>query len=373
MNHLRLLKNEYRGAEPLDEKARELCCSLVTPLKNERESIENLWKAIHSQTRRPDEWIITDNGSTDGTFEWIAREKENSSIPVRLLKLPGFTIAKMMNIAIQEATGGVVACCHGGTRIPSSWLAGLLSPLIENPEIDVVAGTWQVEGTTINKGWIARTMEGRGCLSDLESYLPASRSLAFKRSAWESVKGFPEWLPMFGEDTLFAIRLKASGCVFSLAREACVGWHPKSTLAGLFRQERLYSEANTMLGLRRFHPMLISRPWLFIGFALYAGWYMGRAWISGALLLTILVLDYLRTRWAVKATSVGGYFLWYWWVSLAEQAGWFSGRVKLLARKVVVPEGDRVAVEYYRNVVGKHRPVRTERQDSGHGRMKDYG
>ena len=43
-----------------------------------------------------------------------------------------------------------------------------------------------------------------------ETFLPSGRSIAFKKSAWKEVGGYPENL-YTGEDTLFDLKLKEKG------------------------------------------------------------------------------------------------------------------------------------------------------------------
>ncbi|MGA2507224.1 MAG: glycosyltransferase [Chitinispirillaceae bacterium] len=64
-------------------------CALITPLKNERDNVESLWTSIRTQTHTPDEWIITDNGSIDGTYEWLIAHATDSPFPIKVLSLPG--------------------------------------------------------------------------------------------------------------------------------------------------------------------------------------------------------------------------------------------------------------------------------------------
>ena len=44
---------------------------LLTPVRNEKEQIENLVKCIVNSTFKPDFWIIIDDHSTDGSVDEI--------------------------------------------------------------------------------------------------------------------------------------------------------------------------------------------------------------------------------------------------------------------------------------------------------------
>jgi len=324
-----------------------LHCTLVTPLKNERDNVEKLWDAIQGQTVKPDEWIITDNGSTDGTYEWLLEHASYSPFPVLVLSLPGYTIAKMMNTAIRSAQHDIIACCHGGTRIPQDWLENLLNPFREDPTVDVSAGVWEPYGETPFERWVASAMWLDIDSLDEHTYLPATRSMAFKRSAWEKVGGFPEWLPLFGEDTLFDIRLHAARCKFVIARGAKVGWRPKSSLRALFRQYRLYAEANTYMGLLVFKPRLFLRPWIFLFFAIALVLLSKNGLIVFWLFLIAIVADVIRLRLIGFSGSLGLYFVFVWLIPIARQLGFVRGTYRKLRGLVQIPNCDKNAIQYY--------------------------
>jgi len=328
-----------------------LHCTLVTPLKNERDNVEQLWNAIQGQTVKPDEWIITDNGSTDGTYEWLLEHAPRSPSPVLVLSLPGYTIAKMMNTAISSAQYDIIACCHGGTRIPQDWLENLLKPFIEDPTVDVSAGVWEPYGKTPFERWVASTMHVDIEKLDERTYLPATRSMAFKRSTWERVGGFPEWLPKFGEDTLFAIRLHSAGCKFVIARGAKVGWRPKSSLSALLKQEYLYGEANGLIGLKRKLAGLVRIPVTLVS-AIVLGIAtkdVATAWVA---LIAMIAAHIMYIAVSNNSGKLGvpifrGYFFRYWLLHAAYDVGYLRGIVLRWLGKVLVPIQDVQAVRMY--------------------------
>ena len=48
-----------------------------------------------------------------------------------------------------------------------------------------------------------------------------SRSIAFKKEAWEQVNGYPEWLP-YAEDSYFYKKLREIGKKFFINKKAIV-------------------------------------------------------------------------------------------------------------------------------------------------------
>lgn len=327
----------------------DLKCTLVTPLRNEMDNISGLWQIIQDQTHRPDEWIIADNGSTDGTMEWLAEHAPTSAFPVQVLSLPGKTIAQIQNIAILKARYDIIASCHGGTRIPRDWLENILAPLHADPSVDVSAGIWEAYGETPAECWVAKSMYNVCELADENSYCPASRSMAFKRSAWEKAGGFPEWLPRFGEDTLFGIRLHAAGCLFRVADKAKVGWRPRPPLRPMFRKYYYHGEAFTLLGLAPLTMPVLFRfifPWA----GTLAIWIIYHRWLPAIIFfIAALITDHLALKSLHKRAynSFCHYLLWEWMVRIADVAGRIHGQWLLASGRVHRPMSDMKAIQIF--------------------------
>jgi cellulose synthase/poly-beta-1,6-N-acetylglucosamine synthase-like glycosyltransferase len=334
----------------LNNNPRGIKCTLVTPLKNERDNIEQLWEAIHAQTLPPIEWIITDNGSDDGTYEWLVENADNSPLKVKVLLLPNKTIARMMNLAIEGAGFPIIACCHGGTKIPPAWLANLLRPLIDDPTVEVVAGVWEPYGETSFEQWAARAMTVDVEKINEANFLPASRSVAFTRDAWRKVGGFPEWLPKFGEDTLFAIRLHAARCKFAIARDAIVGWRPKSSPRSLFRQYRLYGEANGSMGLEIPCFRKFLQPWGVVLASLAIGVLSGSFALGVAFFLACLGADIYRKGF-FRRGMLPSYFILTWVIAIGYQVGIVQGTLQRRLGQTKIPDSDKQAVEFYQSLL----------------------
>jgi GT2 family glycosyltransferase len=322
--------------------------TLITPLKNERDSVSQLWQAIQDQTLVPDEWLITDNGSTDGTYEWLVGRQSSGRYTVRVIPMPGQTIAQMMNAAIGQANHEIIACCHGGTEIPNDWLENLVQPLVADESVEVAAGVSKAVGRTRVERWIATPSIARFEGTSERAYLPASRSLAFRRSAWQRVGGFPEWLPRFGEDTLFAIRLRTAGCRFVIVRDAVVGWRPKSTARLALRQWAYYCEADGLMGLPS--PQVWRTAGKLCGVALvpiFAGLCFGSRIIALASLGALLVGDFIRVTSTRARYSPPAYIFCCWLLPAAMLAGRVRGMWQRWLGRTRVPARDRDAIRLY--------------------------
>jgi GT2 family glycosyltransferase len=89
-------------------------------------------------------------------------------------------------------------------------------------------------------------------LEDVEpdKFLPSSRSVAFRKSAWAKVGGYPEWLD-YCEDLVFDLDLWAAGCRFEFAPGALVYFRPRSSLRAFYVQYYRYARGDGKADLWR--------------------------------------------------------------------------------------------------------------------------
>ena len=119
--------------------------SLLLTVKNEATNITLLLKSIENQSRLPDELIITDGGSVDGTYEALTRYKaehadHEEGICVVVKQLTGSNISEGRNAAVALSTGTILAITDTGVMLPVDWLEKIISPLISDQELAVVSG-----------------------------------------------------------------------------------------------------------------------------------------------------------------------------------------------------------------------------------------
>jgi cellulose synthase/poly-beta-1,6-N-acetylglucosamine synthase-like glycosyltransferase len=105
-----------------------------------------------------------------------------------------------------------------------------------------------------------------------ERFLPSSRSVAFRKAAWERVGGYPEWLD-YCEDLIFDLRLKDEAFRFAFAPKAIAHFRPRSGLKSFWIQYYRYARGDGKASiLRRRHLiryltyLLITPVLIFLGF-----------------------------------------------------------------------------------------------------------
>ena len=92
--------------------------------------------SILSQTRPPDEVIVVDDGSTDGT----ARELERLGDRIRVIRRPNGGCPAAFNTAFQAARGEFVAMCGADDLWVAQKLAWQMEAIRAHPEADVFFG-----------------------------------------------------------------------------------------------------------------------------------------------------------------------------------------------------------------------------------------
>lgn len=214
--------------------------SLIATVKNEESSIKEWIESVFSQSRLPDETIIVDGGSTDNTVK-IIDSFIKDGYPIKLLIDKKANISQGRNIAIKNSQYEIIASTDGGCKIDKDWLKKLIKPFEDDSTIDVVSGFYKSDSLTLFEKLSASMILPGGGIKEinLNTFIPSSRSVAFKKQVWEKANGYPEWL-YFGEDTLFDLKLKQIGCKFQVVLDAIVYWRPCPNLFKLFKQCYLY-------------------------------------------------------------------------------------------------------------------------------------
>jgi glycosyltransferase involved in cell wall biosynthesis len=242
--------------------------SVVTTVLNEAESLPRLLDSLAAQSRSPDEVIICDGGSTDGTLALLEAERR---LPLRLIQRPGANISQGRNTAIGIVTGDAIAVTDSGVRLSPQWLEKIVAPFAD-ASVQAVAGFFCPDPQNAFETAMGATALPELREIDPAHFLPSSRSIAFRKSAWAAVGGYPEWLD-YCEDLVFDFRLRERCGPFAFAPEALVYFRPRPSLGAFFRQYYCYARGDGKADLwRKRHAVryltyLVAAP----GIAL-AGW-----------------------------------------------------------------------------------------------------
>ncbi len=262
--------------------------SVVVTVRNEVRTVGPLLDTLLCQSYLPSEIIVADAGSTDGTAD-VVRSYGDREVPVRLLVIPGANRGVGRNAAIRAARTEIIACTDAGSLVAPQWLFEITRPMLEDPEVVAVAGHTHAEARSLFEAVQAALLYSLP--PRVGNWLPSSRSVAFRRSAWLEVGGYPEDAPG-NEDALFALALRRLGTPLAIAPRAIVHWRPRSNIAQLFRQYLLRARAD---GRARIFGLHYGRKalWYLLALALLlAGQWYWLLWV----LLVVAAVVYLARR-----------------------------------------------------------------------------
>jgi glycosyltransferase involved in cell wall biosynthesis len=106
----------------VDSRALRVEISVVIPTYNRMDTLPRVIKALEEQWEAPPfEVIIVDDGSSDGTSEWLARSR--FALPLRAVSQANRGPAAARNRGIDLAAGHLVALLGDDTMPEPSWLA----------------------------------------------------------------------------------------------------------------------------------------------------------------------------------------------------------------------------------------------------------
>lgn len=216
--------------------------SFVATVYNEEKTVGKLLDSLFKQTKMPDEIVIVDGGSSDCTMSMISdftSEESfghhprwvNKNIKFKIIiKLGNRSVGR--NEAIKNSSGDVIVCSDAGCILDRDWIKNIIEPF-NDPKVNVVAGYYKGMAKTIFQKCLVPyvlVMEDR---VDPQNFLPASRTMAFRKSIWKKIGGFSERLS-HNEDYAFARKLKEINANIVFKKDAIVYWIPRENLKEAF-------------------------------------------------------------------------------------------------------------------------------------------
>lgn len=280
--------------------------SVIATILNEAETLERLLTSLEGQTRPPDEVVIADGGSTDGSLDVLDTWAAAGRLGLRVLRRPGANISAGRNAAIAAASGDVVAVTDAGVRLEPGWLAALVAPF-ETQEagerfVAAVSGWFVADPRTLFE-----TAMGAAVLPHVreirpDTFLPSSRSVAFRKVAWEAAGGYPEWLD-YCEDLIFDLRLRDLYGPFPFVPQARVHFRPRGSLRAFFKQYYQYARGDGKADLwgrrhlARYLTYFVAGPALLILALLHSPWW----WLALAAGFAAYTATPYRRLWPMLA------------------------------------------------------------------------
>jgi glycosyltransferase involved in cell wall biosynthesis len=169
-------------------------------------------ESVLAQTSPPDEVVVVDDGSTDGTAEIV----RSFGAPVRLVQQDNGGVSVAYNRAFRESSGDYVAMCPADDIWEPRKLELQREALVAHPEVDVAfagARYFGIEERDFDGPATAGILNGRDFFREMyrSDVVPAPTAV-IRRALFEHVGGFREDLAC--EDYEFWLRLLQHGAVF---------------------------------------------------------------------------------------------------------------------------------------------------------------
>lgn len=233
--------------------------AFITTVLNEEKNILPYLNSVLSQSRRPDEIVIVDGGSKDKTAEIIKdRISKIRSDSLRnkikvLIKNGNRSVGR--NEAIKNAESEIIACSDAGCVLDKNWLRNITKPF-KSKSVEVVAGYYKGIANSIFEKSLLPYVLVMPDKVKRDNFLPAGRSVAFRKDVWVKVGGFPQKLSS-NEDYVFARKLKKIGAKIVFRKNAIVNYMPRKNVIEAFKMFFSYAKGDSEAGILRPKVVLI--------------------------------------------------------------------------------------------------------------------
>lgn len=247
---------------------------MLIPVRDEASAIEECLDAVLANSVAPDEVIVVDGCSTDGTTEIIGRYIERHP-NVRLLSNPRRTVPVALNLGWRATDCELIVRVDGHAVIPTDYLSQVRSHL--------AGGSWQgvggrkvPESSTATGRIVAAAMGSRWGVGG-SRYHYASRAEpakhvpfgAYPRAVIAALGGWDENLSV-NQDFEFDHRLLASGGRILFEPAMSTRWACSPTLRDLAHQYHRYGRGKASVAAkhpRSVCPRHVLPPLLVLGLA----------------------------------------------------------------------------------------------------------
>ena len=190
--------------------------TLVLVLRSPAPDLWDLLSCVEQQRMWPAELLIVDRGCSAVTVAGLHRWVPPPGVTVKVVDAPGVSIAHARNLAVESAHYDHIAVADLGVHLHRDWLAEVWRRL--GAGADAVTGLIEPVGRTLLQRAIGVVRTPSPGEIDLRTFLPQGGPVAFSKTIWDGVAGYPEWLES-GHDHVFALTLRQSGAVIALIPE----------------------------------------------------------------------------------------------------------------------------------------------------------
>ncbi len=284
----------------MDRKSpQELLFSIVVPVYNRPDEVDDLLKSLAGQTDKGFEVVIVEDGSTIKCEEQARKYSGACSLQYFYKDNEGRSPAR--NYGMDHARGDFFIFVDSDCILPSDYIALLRKGLSETGALffggpDAAHESFTPTQKAINYAMTSFLTTGgiRGGKKSMEKFVPRTFNMGFAREVYARAGGFRE---MFSEDIDMSTRIRQAGYEATLLRDVKVFHKRRGNLAKFWRQVHVFGMSRITLqllypgSLKAVHclPATMTlgaagvvaasfwQPWILIA----PGAYLGALWIDG--------------------------------------------------------------------------------------------
>jgi glycosyltransferase involved in cell wall biosynthesis len=311
--------------------------SVCLTVFNEEKSMRPLLESLLKGSKRAAEIVIVDAQSTDKTIDIIKHlRKKDRRIKLLVKKC---SRAEGRNLAVDLAKFEIIAMTDAGCTVEKNWLKKLVEPF-KDEKVDMVAGFYKMVGDTPLQKAFSVFLGTQPTEFDV-NFMPSTRSIAFRKTVWEQIGGFPENLEDTAEDTVFTNKANEINANIVRVKNARVEWGmPENYSEGIRKmfnyakgdaKSRIWRHSSKGLTSHNVKVVSIFLRYLFILFLLiYTIRYPYLLFLPFLLLLLYLIWSFRKVYIKTGSKEAG---LWGIAIQIASDfavmGGFLSGLVRL--------------------------------------------
>lgn len=315
--------------------------SVIVPVYNRIDEIEDLMRSLAAQKGGDFEVIIVEDGSTQPCGETVRGYEERLDVKYYYKTNEGRSIAR--NYGLERATGDYMLFFDSDCVIPDDYFVKLDAALSARP-LDCFGGPDAADESfsdtqkAINYSMTSFLTTGgiRGGKVQLEKFTPRSFNMGYSRRVYETVGGFRE---MFSEDIDMSMRVRKAGFTIGLIREAYVYHKRRVDFAKFLRQ--VYVFGMSRITLKLLYPDSLKLVHTLPALAVIAGvacvvlaltvsWW----WILPPVIYLIAI--FLTALWATRSLKIALKAV---PASIIQLGGYGCGFIKAFFTKIILGRG----------------------------------